>query len=100
MTIPCTPTAETAQPDKRAVKDFLAHGSSQHLIWQRTSPSQHWSYREQGTPSYGTRGYRTFLAFSLGGVVMPVAPPEATRNVGLFFIAALKRAVDCKEEQV
>ena len=27
MTIPCTPTAETAQPDKPMVKDFLAHGS-------------------------------------------------------------------------
>ena len=42
MTIPCPPTAETAQPDKRMGKDFLANGSSQHLIWQRTSPNQHW----------------------------------------------------------
>src|SRR6266446_3256494 len=42
MTIPSTPTAATAQPGKRRVKDFLANGSSRHLIWQRTSPNQYW----------------------------------------------------------
>src|SRR6266436_6340320 len=83
MTIPCTPTAETAQPDKRAVKDFLANGSSRHLIWQRTNPNQHWCDLTECVDATGMRGGCDFHQTKME------RPERAERHWLVLLVAAL-----------